>query len=144
VNGEFSEPGWVPINYIYRSVPRDELVAIYRAADVALITCLKDGMNLVAKEYCAAKTEVNGVLVLSEFAGAAPELRVGAILVNPNDEVGVAAALKQALEMKPEERRRRMLRLRQQIRQADILAWRDRFFEALEKTGAAAMPAGFM
>ena len=137
VNGEFSEPGWVPINFIYRSVPRDELIAIYRAADVALITSLKDGMNLVAKEYCAAKTEVNGVLVLSEFAGAAPELRVGAILVNPNDEVGVAAALKQALEMKPAERRRRMLRLRQQIRQADILTWRDRFFHALEKTGAA-------
>jgi trehalose 6-phosphate synthase/phosphatase len=136
VNGEFSEPGWVPINYLYRSVPRDELIAIYRAADVALITCLKDGMNLVAKEYCAAKTEVNGVLVLSEFAGAAPELRVGAILVNPNDEVGVAAALKQALEMRPEERRRRMLRLRHQIRQADILTWRDRFFQALEKTGA--------
>ena len=138
VNGEFSEPGWVPINYIYRSVPRDDLIAIYRAADVALITCLKDGMNLVAKEYCAAKTEVNGVLVLSEFAGAAPELRVGAILVNPNDEVGVAAALKQALEMKPEERRRRMLRLRHQIRQADILAWRDGFFRALEQTGAKA------
>jgi trehalose 6-phosphate synthase/phosphatase len=138
VNGEFSEPGWVPINYIYRSVPRDELIAVYRAADVALITSLKDGMNLVAKEYCAAKTEVNGVLVLSEFAGAAPELRIGAILVNPNDEVGVAAALKQALEMKPEERRRRMLRLRHQIRQADILTWRDRFFHALEQTGAAA------
>jgi trehalose 6-phosphate synthase/phosphatase len=137
VNGEFSEPGWVPINYIYRSVPRDELIAIYRAADVALITSLKDGMNLVAKEYCAAKTEVNGVLVLSEFAGAAPELRIGAILVNPNDEVGVAEALKQALEMKPEERRRRMLRLRHQIRQADILTWRDRFFHALEQTGAA-------
>jgi trehalose 6-phosphate synthase len=138
VNGEFSEPGWVPINYIHRSVPRDELIAIYRAADVALITCLKDGMNLVAKEYCAAKTEANGVLVLSEFAGAAPELRVGAILVNPNDEVGVAAALKQALEMKPQERRRRMLRLRHQIRQADILAWRDGFFHALEKTKARA------
>jgi trehalose 6-phosphate synthase/phosphatase len=137
VNGEFSEPGWVPINFIYRSVSRDELIAIYRAADVALITSLKDGMNLVAKEYCAAKTEVNGVLVLSEFAGAAPELRVGAILVNPNDEVGVAAALKQALEMTPKERRRRMLRLRQQIRKADILTWRDRFFHALEKTGAA-------
>jgi trehalose 6-phosphate synthase/phosphatase len=138
VNGEFSEPGWVPINYIYRSVPRDELIAVYRAADVALITSLKDGMNLVAKEYCAVKTEVNGVLVLSEFAGAAPELRVGAILVNPNDELGVAKALKQALEMKPEERRRRMLRLRHQIRQADILTWRDRFFHALEQTGAAA------
>jgi trehalose 6-phosphate synthase/phosphatase len=134
VNGEFSEPGWVPINYLYRSVPRDELVAIYRAADLALITCLKDGMNLVAKEYCAAKTDASGVLVLSEFAGAAPELRVGAILVNPNDEVGIAAALKQAFEMKPEERRRRMLRLRHQIRSNDILTWRDHFFQALEKT----------
>jgi trehalose 6-phosphate synthase/phosphatase len=137
VNGEFGEPGWVPINYLYRSVPREEVVAIYRAADVALVTSLKDGMNLVAKEYCAAKTEVDGVLVLSEFAGAAPELRVGAIMVNPNDEVGVAEALKQALEMKPEERRKRMLRLRRQICQNDILTWRDRFFQALEKTGAA-------
>ena len=137
VNGEFSVPGWVPINYIYRSVPRDELIAIYRAADVALITSLKDGMNLVAKEYCAAKTEVNGVLVLSEFAGAAPELRVGAMLVNPYDEVGLRLRCKQAFEMKPEERRRRMLRMRRQIRKADILAWRDRFFAALEKTAAA-------
>lgn len=141
VNGEFSEPGWVPINYIYRAVPRDELIAIYRAADVALITSLKDGMNLVAKEYCAAKTEANGVLVLSEFAGAAPELRVGAILVNPYDEVGVAAALKQAIEMKPDERRRRMLRMRHLIRQADIHTWRDRFFEALEKTAAMEVPS---
>jgi trehalose 6-phosphate synthase len=137
INGEFGEPGWVPINYIYRSVPREELIAVYRAADVALITSLKDGMNLVAKEYCAAQTEANGVLVLSEFAGAAPELRLGAILVNPYDEVGVAAALKQALEMKPEGRRRRMLKLRQQIRQADIHVWRDRVFAALEKTAAA-------
>jgi trehalose 6-phosphate synthase/phosphatase len=142
VNGEFSEPGWVPINYLYRSVPREEVVAVYRAADVALITCLKDGMNLVAKEYCAAKTDANGALVLSEFAGAAPELRVGALLVNPNDEVGVAEALKQALEMKPEERRKRMLRLRLQIRNNDILTWRDRFFCALEKTGAAAVKKG--
>ncbi len=141
VNGEFSEPGWVPINYIYRAVPRDELIAIYRAADVALITSLKDGMNLVAKEYCAAKTEAQGVLVLSEFAGAAPELRVGAILVNPYDEVGVAAALKQAMEMKPDERRRRMLRMRHLIRQADIHTWRDRFFEALEKTAAMEVPS---
>ena len=86
---------------------------------------------------CAAKTEANGVLVLSEFAGAAPELRVGAILVNPYDEVGVAAALQRALDMKPDERRRRMLRLRHLIRQADIHTWRDRFFEALEKTAAA-------
>ena len=136
VNGEFSEPGWIPINYIYRSVPREELVAIYRAADVALITSLKDGMNLVAKEYCAAQTESNGTLVLSEFAGAAPELRTGAILVNPYDEVGVAAALKQALEMKNRDRRRRMMRLREQIRRADIHTWRDRVFAAVERTAA--------
>jgi trehalose 6-phosphate synthase/phosphatase len=136
VNGEFSEPGWIPINYIYRSVPREELVAIYRAADVALITSLKDGMNLVAKEYCAAQTESNGALVLSEFAGAAPELRTGAILVNPYDEVGVAAALKQALDMKNRDRRRRMMRLREQIRRADIHTWRDRVFAAVERTAA--------
>ncbi len=136
VNGEFSVPGWVPINYIYRSVSRDELVAIYRTADVALITSLKDGMNLVAKEYCAAKTDANGVLVLSEFAGASPELKVGALLVNPYDEEGVAAALRQAFEMKPVERRRRMLRMRRQIQKADIHEWRDRFFAALEKTAA--------
>jgi trehalose 6-phosphate synthase len=137
VNGEFSEPGWIPINYIYRPVPREELVAIYQAADVALITSLKDGMNLVAKEYCAAQTESNGVLVLSEFAGAAPELGTGAILVNPYDEVGVAAALKQALELRPRDRRRRMMRLREQIRQADIHTWRDRVFAAVESTAAA-------
>jgi trehalose 6-phosphate synthase/phosphatase len=137
VNGEFSEPGWIPINYIHRSIPRDELVAIYSAADVALITPLKDGMNLVAKEYCASRLAADGVLILSEFAGAAPELRNGAILVNPYDETGVAAALKQAFEMPPDQRHRRMLRMRLQIQRADILQWRDRFFQALEHTHAA-------
>ena len=138
VNGEFSEPGWIPINYIHRAIPREELIAIYRAADVALITPLKDGMNLVAKEYCASRVDDDGILILSEFAGAAPELRNGAILVNPYDELGVAAALKQALEMPSNERRRRMVRLRNQIRSADILRWRDRFFAALEDTAASA------
>jgi trehalose 6-phosphate synthase/phosphatase len=138
VNGEFSEPGWVPINFIYRPVQRDELIAMYRAADVGLITCLKDGMNLVAKEYCAAKSEADGVLILSEFAGAAPELRIGALIVNPYDEAGVAEALQRALEMPAEERRRRMLRLRGQIRRADILAWRNRFFAAWGSTARGA------
>jgi trehalose 6-phosphate synthase len=113
------------------------LVAIYGAADVALITPLKDGMNLVAKEYCAVQTESNGALILSEFAGAAPELRTGAILINPYDEAGVATALKQALEMKPSDSRRRMMRLREQIRQADIHTWRDKIFAAVERTAAA-------
>lgn len=131
INGEFAEPGWIPINYIHRSIPREELLAIYSAADVALITPLKDGMNLVAKEYCAARTEADGVLILSEFAGAAPELRNGALLVNPYDENGMAEALNQAFQMPAEERHRRMLRMRNQIRQADVLAWRDRFFAAI-------------
>lgn len=142
VNGEFSEPGWIPINYIHRSIPRDELVAIYRTVDVALITPLKDGMNLIAKEYCAARVERDGVLILSEFAGAAPELRNGAILVNPYDESGIASALKQAFEMPPDERRRRMLRMRAQIHRADILQWRDRFFQVLEETDSRPDPGG--
>jgi trehalose 6-phosphate synthase len=142
VNGEFGEPGWIPVNYLHRPVTRNELIAIYRAADVALVTPLKDGMNLVAKEYCAAKTDADGVLVLSEFAGAAAELRVGAVLVNPYDEFGTAAALKQALEMPRRERLRRMRRMRDQVRQCDIHKWRGAIFAALEEIckGAAAVP----
>ncbi len=131
INGEFSEPGWTPVQYMHRSVARDELLALYRAADIALVTPLKDGMNLVAKEYCAAHVENRGVLILSEFAGAMPELRIGAIAVHPYDERGMAEALRQGLEMPEEERHRRMLRLRQQIRQADILRWRDRIFQQM-------------
>ena len=137
INGEFGEPEWIPINYIHRSIPRDELIAVYNAAEVALITPLKDGMNLVAKEYCASRAQTDGVLILSEFAGAAPELRNGALLVNPYDEDGVAAAIKKALEMPAEERHRRMLRLQNQIRTSNILKWRDRFFAAIKKSPAA-------
>src|SRR5205807_1199520 len=78
INGEFTQPGWVPIHYMHRNLGRDELLAYYRAADIALITPLKDGMNLVAKEFCAAQTDERGVLIVSEFAGAGPELRHGA------------------------------------------------------------------
>jgi trehalose 6-phosphate synthase len=132
INGEFGDTGWVPVHYLHRAIPRDELIALYRAANIALITPLKDGMNLVAKEYCAARSDNDGVLILSEFAGAAPQLRTGAILVNPYDEIGVANALNQAIGMKREERRRRMSRLRAGIRRHDILLWRDNFFAALE------------
>ena len=83
INGEHSQPGWVPIHYVHRSLAREELLAHYRAASMALITPLKDGMNLVAKEYVASRTDNDGVLILSEFAGAAPELSRGAFLVNP-------------------------------------------------------------
>ncbi|WP_083836673.1 trehalose-phosphatase [Granulicella mallensis] len=133
VNGELAEPGWTPIQYMHRSVSHEELLALYKAAHIALVTPLKDGMNLVAKEYCAAHVEDDGVLILSEFAGAAPELKTGAILVNPYDEVGVANALKQAIEMPVKEQRRRMLRLRHQIQSADIHHWRDLFFASLKR-----------
>jgi trehalose 6-phosphate synthase/phosphatase len=132
INGEHSQPGWIPVHYVHRSLPRKELLALYRAASLALVTPLKDGMNLVSKEYCAARTENDGVLILSEFAGAAPELSRGALLVNPYDELGVAEALNRALVMEPQEQRRRMMRMRAWIRRHDILHWRDSFFAALD------------
>jgi trehalose 6-phosphate synthase len=132
INGEFGDTGWMPIHYLHRSIHRDELIALYRAANTALITPLKDGMNLVAKEYCAARSDNDGVLVLSEFAGAAPQLQSGAILVNPYDEIGVGSALNRAIHMTREERRTRMTRLRTGIRKHDILHWRDNFFAAME------------
>jgi len=126
INGEFAEPGWTPIQYMHRSIPRDELLALYRSAGIALVTPLKDGMNLVAKEYCAAHVDNTGVLILSEFAGAMPELRTGAIAVHPYDELAIAKAIRHALQMPNSERRRRMLRMRRHIQQSDILRWRDR------------------
>ncbi len=139
VNGEFAEPGWVPINYIHRALPRTELLALYRTSRVALVTPLKDGMNLVAKEYCACRLKNDGVLILSEFAGAAPELKTGAILVNPYDQSAVAEALAEAVSMDPAEQRRRMLRLRSQVRRADLHAWLETFMRVTEgeMTGAA-------
>ena len=127
INGKFSTPGWVPVHYTYRSMKRAELLANYRAADVALVTPLNDGMNLVAKEYCATNIDETGVLVLSEFAGAAAELHRGAILVNPYDVEGTADAIAQAIFMPDDERRERMSRLRRVIRQNDIGRWVDQF-----------------
>jgi trehalose 6-phosphate synthase len=111
INGELGEPGWTPIHYFFRSLAREELVAYYRAASVCLATPLKDGMNLVAKEYCACQVERNGVLVLSEFAGAASQLGDGSLLVNPYDILGVGSAIARACSMPAAERKRRMARL---------------------------------
>ena len=127
INGEFTQDGWVPVVYRYQSIPRDELVAHYRAADVALVTPLKDGMNLVCKEYCACQVEDPGVLILSEFAGAASQLGGGALLVNPYDVEGMADALCRALTMPLSQRRRRMRLLRRNITQEDIFWWVDNF-----------------
>jgi trehalose 6-phosphate synthase/phosphatase len=132
INGEYSVPGWTPVHYVHRSLPKEELMGLYRAADSALVTPLKDGMNLVSKEYCAAQINNEGVLILSEFAGAASELRSGALLVNPYDELGVAAAINRAFNMERPERQKRMRRMRTQIRKRDILHWRNDFFDALK------------
>lgn len=131
INGQYSTPGWIPIHYYYTSFPREELIAYYRAADVALVTPLKDGMNLVAKEYCASKVRNTGVLLLSEFAGAAAQLqRYGAMLVNPYDVEGVADTIYQAVNMEEAEMRQRMRRLRRFVREHDIYWWVDSFLMA--------------
>ncbi|MUM77866.1 trehalose-6-phosphate synthase [Pseudodesulfovibrio sp. F-1] len=130
VNGEFSFPGWVPVHYHYRSFPPDELAAYYLAADTALVTPLRDGMNLVAKEYCACNVDEDGALILSEFAGAAAQLQKNAYLVNPYDLEGVAKALHRVFHWDKEERRRHMSRLRDQIRRNNIYWWVDSFLQA--------------
>ena len=131
INGRFSEAGWTPVHYLVRSLPPAELVPLYRHADVALVTPLRDGMNLVAKEYAAAQLEDDGVLILSEMAGAADELQE-ALLVNPFDVEAVADALHRALSMSQDERRARMSALRDRVRANDVHAWVDRFVAAAE------------
>lgn len=129
INGSYTRPGWIPIHYMFRNLDRYELLAYYRAADVALVTPLKDGMNLVAKEYCAANKDGDGVLILSEFAGAARQLGKSSIVVNPYDIEGVADAIHQAYHMDVAERRARMQRLRTTIRKRDIFWWVDVFLK---------------
>jgi alpha,alpha-trehalose-phosphate synthase [UDP-forming] len=131
INGEFTEPGWVPVHYIHRNLGRDELLAYYRAADIGLVTPLKDGMNLVAKEFCAAQIDERGVLIVSEFAGAGPELKCAAIIVNPNDFAEVAQALYDAAHMSAEDKRSRMRLLRQIVKDHNVHRWIRSFLDAI-------------
>ncbi len=127
INGRFADLDWVPLRYLNRGFPRSALMPLYAEARVGLVTPLRDGMNLVAKEYCAAQDPADpGVLVLSQFAGAAAELEA-ALIVNPYDEAGMAAALDRALRMPPEERRARHASLLEVMRRNSLDAWRDRF-----------------
>jgi trehalose 6-phosphate synthase len=130
INGEFTEAGWVPIHYMHRNLTRKQLLTYYRAADIALITSLKDGMNLVAKEFCAAQVDERGVVVISEFAGAAAELQHGAIVVNPNDLAGIAEAIHRACVMPLEEKRARMKLLRDIVRTYNVQGWAESFLSA--------------
>jgi trehalose 6-phosphate synthase/phosphatase len=131
INGDFATPSWVPVHYIFRGLSERELVALYRAADVMLVTPLRDGMNLVAKEFVASRTDGDGVLVLSEFAGASWELPE-AIQVNPYDVEGTAESCYRALMMGPEERRTRLEPLRARVQAYDVHRWAATFLEQLE------------
>jgi trehalose 6-phosphate synthase len=143
INGELTQPGdWIPVHYIHRSLARDEVYAYLRASEIALVTPLRDGMNLVAKEYCACNVDETGVLILSEFAGAAAELRNGALLVNPYDVEGMASAIHQALHMDIEERKKRMRKLREQVKRNDVFKWVDAVLEAAAARKLSDFPRG--
>ncbi len=141
INGRFTQSGWIPIHYLYRSLDRSELLAYYRLAEIALITPLKDGMNLVAKEYCACNLEENGVLILSEFAGAAAQLHDSAIMVNPYDVEEMSSAIQHAFHMDEDERQDRMSRLREVVRRTDIFWWVNSFLKAAFAKDLEAFPA---
>jgi trehalose 6-phosphate synthase len=130
INGRLTRDGWVPIHYIYRNLPRPELVSYYRTCEIALITPLKDGMNLVAKEYCASCVENIGVLILSEFAGAAVTLRRGALLVNPYNVEHVADQIFEAYHMTQSEQQQRMSLLRREVQRNNVFRWVEGFLDA--------------
>jgi trehalose 6-phosphate synthase/phosphatase len=130
INGSCATLRSTPIHYMHRSVSRKQLVALYSAADVMLVTPLRDGMNLVAKEFVASRADGDGVLVLSEFAGAAAELGE-ALIVNPYDVDAVAGAIRTALQMAPSERRARMQNLRRRVLAHDVHQWAQRFIDQL-------------
>ncbi|KFA90427.1 bifunctional alpha,alpha-trehalose-phosphate synthase (UDP-forming)/trehalose-phosphatase [Archangium violaceum] len=136
INGLYGGVHNVPVHYLYRTFNEKQLAALYRAADVMLVTPIRDGMNLVAKEFCAARPDEDGVLILSEFAGAADELG-DAMIVNPYDVESMVDALETALEMPQEERRTRMRTLRARVKEYDVHWWVRSFLETLESTPVA-------
>ena len=134
INGRYGEATWTPVRYVNRSYPRTVLAGVYRAAAVALVTPLRDGMNLVAKEYVAAQdADDPGVLILSQFAGAAPELG-GALIVNPHETESVAAAIVQALEMPLAQRRERHGPMLAHLLERNVDQWAESFLATLGET----------
>ncbi|MGH3986917.1 MAG: alpha,alpha-trehalose-phosphate synthase (UDP-forming), partial [Pseudonocardiaceae bacterium] len=130
INGEFGRVGHPAVHYLHQSIPRSELVAFFMAADVMLVTPVRDGMNLVAKEYVACRHDLRGAMVLSEFAGAAAEL-TSAFLVNPHDLDGIKSAIHQAITIDPETGRRRMRAMRRQVMTYDVARWARSFLDTL-------------
>jgi trehalose 6-phosphate synthase len=133
INGDLGRIGRPAISYLHSAYPREEMAALYRAADIMVVTPFRDGMNLVAKEYVACRYDDDGALVLSEFAGAANELRQ-AWMVNPYDINGMKAALLEAYEADPRERKRRMRAMRKTVVENDVSKWARRFLEELSRT----------
>jgi trehalose-6-phosphate synthase len=132
INGRFGGEGCLPVDYRYEGHSQEDLVAYYRAADVALVTPLRDGMNLVAKEYVTSRVDGEGCLVLSRFAGASQELS-DAILVTPYHPQSMAEAIYRAATIAPEKRRRRMQRLREVVQRNDIYWWLEQFLRAQDE-----------
>jgi trehalose 6-phosphate synthase/phosphatase len=136
INGCFSTSNWLPVQYHFRCLDRDDLLAHYRGCDIAFVTPLKDGMNLVAKEYCACRIDKEGVLILSHFAGAAEQLKPGAVLVNPYDVEEMADAVLQAFRMSEAERSARMKRMKRLVRDENVFWWVDSFLRVGAKLTA--------
>lgn len=133
INGSYGRAGRIPVQYMYRNIPQDKLLAHYLAADVSLVTPLRDGMNLVSMEYCAARVRGGGVLVLSEFAGAAEYLREGALVVNPYDIHHLSGTIQRALDMDEAEANERMMSLRSAVHKLDVHRWADEYLYMLER-----------
>ncbi|WP_031429162.1 bifunctional alpha,alpha-trehalose-phosphate synthase (UDP-forming)/trehalose-phosphatase [Flavimarina sp. Hel_I_48] len=133
INGKFATVSWTPIWYFYRSMPFDNLIDLYTTCDIALLTPIRDGMNLVAKEYVATRTDKTGVLILSEMTGAAQELNE-ALLINPNNFEEIAETLKEAIEMPEEEQKQRNSQMQKRLKRYNVEKWSSEFLDALEKT----------
>lgn len=136
INSAYGTLKWLPVRYIYRSLSFEELLALYANSDVALVAPLRDGMNLIAKEYLAARNDDTGVLILSEMAGAAKEL-MESVIVNPNSRQEIAHALNRGLTMAPEEQQERNRVMRQRLRENDIYFWVRKFFDRLDEVKVA-------
>ncbi|MGE5215026.1 MAG: alpha,alpha-trehalose-phosphate synthase (UDP-forming) [Nitrospirota bacterium] len=142
INGRFSTSTWIPVQYHFRGLNREDLLAHYRACDIAFLTPLKDGMNLVAKEYCACRVNEDGALILSQFAGAAEQLKSGAMLVNPYDVEQMADTILNAFRMDHAERSPRMKRMRRNVHNENVFWWVDSFLKAGAKLAAKQRSAG--
>jgi len=123
INGKYSIEMWSPVTYIYKSLSQEKLIAYYKVSDICLITSLRDGMNLIAKEYVACKIGGGGVLILSKFAGAVEEMKERSVLVNPYDIEEIANKIKLALEFDEKEKVQNMLALQEQVKQNDVFKW---------------------